>query len=981
MRKIKQAISLTLLSLLVSSCGGNGAISSTGNSSSSSSKISSSSSLTSSSSSSSSQGEIGEITQMPDKAVIHYKNVEENYTGLTFWLWSDSSIREEETASLGTDEFGMYTEVSVSKYIKKDSDISFSFLVKSEGTWAFQTSDVEVYIGNFITEKVNDEYVMHVYALAITKNDIELYRTVEEASKDYLKSARFSLDGKSISLEGSSEIDNYKLYAYDASYYKNQQTVNEEDYLVFSASNVKSDIVKAQLDINFELDFNKVYRVVATFTNDLTYSFKKTIDLSNLYDTDLFKDKKYGGDDLGLSFDEYDTPIFKVFAPTAALVQVNLYPYGYTSKYATDATFEFQRDWYNKPRYTFDLLPQANGLFTSEGITEGNWANENIRKEVRDGDFYYTYTSYTSKGVHEVVDPYARSTSIDSLRAYIFKMDDEKATPDSWKALPKKWDGDPVYDIESAADLVVSENHIRDLTMDKTWTQDEEVRKLAGTFQGFAKEGTTYTRFGTTVKTGFDHLEEYGVNAIQLLPIFDQDNDEVKKEYNWGYNPLNYNVLEGSYSSDPMDPLKRIYEFRELVAKYANNANHARIIMDVVYNHVSKANTSNFEYLAPGYYFRLDENGSFLDGSGCGNEFKSEAPMARKFIVDSVSFWAQEYLIKGFRFDLMGLIDTETMKQVKEALYKIDPDIVVYGEGWDATGAYYNDPTHATTNSVYSQLYESESSLGYVGAFNDAGRNAIRGENNGGNNYPGYGFISQGANDLSRDKVNAIADMFKGNHTGSGGNPLQTVNYASCHDNYTLFDQLYWTLSEDGGVTEPDIIDVAKASIAVNGMILMSNGISFINGGEEIFRSKEEDNADSLYAVNMYGKLISHNSYKSSDNTNSYKYDRKVDLLEYFNMYKDLVALRKNLKFIPYPTNNNDPDSINTWNTDSGTTVAGYRLGKDGTCYYILLNGRNDSSTFSLGEGTQIFTNGATFTRTPSGISVSGKYALGVYKY
>ena len=178
------------------------------------------------------------------------------------------------------------------------------------------------------------------------------------------------------------------------------------------------------------------------------------------------------------------------------------------------------------------------------------------------------FTSYTSKGVHEVVDPYARSTSIDSLRAYIFKMDDEKATPDSWKALPKKWDGDPVYDIESAADLVVSENHIRDLTMDKTWTQDEEVRKLAGTFQGFAKEGTTYTRFGTTVKTGFDHLEEYGVNAIQLLPIFDQDNDEVKKEYNWGYNPLNYNVLEGSYSSDPTDPLKRIYEFRELVAKY-----------------------------------------------------------------------------------------------------------------------------------------------------------------------------------------------------------------------------------------------------------------------------------------------------------------------------------------------------------------------------------------------------------------------------
>lgn len=222
--------------------------------------------------------------------------------------------------------------------------------------------------------------------------------------------------------------------------------------------------------------------------------------------------------------------------------------------------------------------------------------------------------------------------------------------------------------------------------------------------------------------------------------------------------------------------------------------------------------------------------------------------------------------------------------------------------------------------------------------------------------------------------------MMKGNHTGKGGNPRQTVNYASCHDNYTLFDQLNWTLSPDGGKTAPSLKQVAQASVAVNGLVILSNGIAFINGGEEVFRTKIESGSTVKDTVKMYGQKITHNSYKSSDSTNSYKYDRKADLLDYFNMYKELVQIRKNLKYVSYPDNNEDTGSISTWDTSSGTTLSVFRIGKDGTCYYFLFNGRSDSSRFNLGPGEEIFSNNSKFSRTTTGLKVSNPYALGVFK-
>ena len=319
--------------------------------------------------------------------------------------------------------------------------------------------------------------------------------------------------------------------------------------------------------------------------------------------------------------------------------------------------------------------------------------------------------------------------------------------------------------------------------------------------------------------------------------------------------------------------------------------------MDVVYNHTSTAMNSNFQALVPYYYFRTLPGGGLSNGSGCGNEFKTEAPMASKFIVESLVHWATRYKIKGFRFDLMGLVDIDTMAKAKQALYNIDPDIVIYGEGWGGYGAT-TLPGDKMTNSanLYANLH-NEKTPGFVGGFNDTGRNALRG----GNGFQAgdfWGFMAQGGADLANNgnKANVIS-MMRGANGNAGANPLQTVNYTSCHDNFTLFDQLNYTLSDDGGTTEPNEETVVQASVAVNGLILMSNGIAFINGAEEIFRTKIEDAEEETEGeVMMYGKRISHNSYMSSDFTNAYKYDRKVQYKKYFDMYVDLVNIRKLLK-------------------------------------------------------------------------------------
>ncbi|NLN80681.1 MAG: hypothetical protein GX132_04780, partial [Erysipelotrichia bacterium] len=391
---------------------------------------------------------------------------------------------------------------------------------------------------------------------------------------------------------------------------------------------------------------------------------------------------------------------------------------------------------------------------------------------------------------------------------------------------------------------------------------------------------------------------------------------------------------------------------------------------------------SNLTKIMPKYYFRTNKDGSYTNDSGVGNDTKSEAPMMRKLIVDSCLFWAETYKIKGFRFDLMGLIDNDTMRLVKDGLHALDPDFVSYGEGW--AGGVGSPPSRANTGSVYTKLYPSDTSPGILGGFNDAGRNAIRGGNDqgwGGPPLPGYGFMQR--TDADDNQKGVVEGMLKGWHGNVndpfGVNPYQTVNYASCHDNYTLFDQLNYTLG--GGVTEPSIYDVAAASVGVNATVLMSQGIAFLHGGEEIFRTKTtitvaENNAlpeEERYipyspdhgpeikddeVVEMYGKLVSHNSYKSNDRTNSFKYDRKVDLLDYYNSYKAAIDARQYVSRYEY--NEDSSGYMNTW--VNGNTIGLYVKGaesKQDICFFVT--GRT--------TGTISFENVATSTNRYNSLS------------
>lgn len=908
-------------------------------------------------------------TLIPDTLKLHFKTETKDLSTLAFWFWSDTYKPEVETLPTGTDDYGIYVDIDIKPFLGKNST-SMSFLVKEKGSWSYQTSDILINFKNYVAEEKDGKIILEIYANALTKSNIELSEGYDPNAGSIIQ-CNFKTK-KSIYVKANKAMKSYKLYAFTKDYYVDNP-IDDSSYIIATGSLSNEEEI-ITLEDSFSFISNVTYKLRVSFQDETSKKESLKI-VDSLY---LYKHGEeypyYSKNDLGLTFDDNNKPIFKVFAPTSTLVQLNIYTTPYSSKYVVDNVPQSIKDYYDTPKVTIPLdYDNKTGVHSSINIDQSIWD----RADIKGLTLYYTYTVYNQLGKHEVMDPYAYASGLNSERGAIIDLSSESVTPEEWKNLPKVWDKDPTYDIASPCDLVISEQHIRDLTDSDTWSNDPSHQAIRGTYKAFYQEGTTYTKGNVTVKTGFDHLVEYGVNAIQLQPIYDQDNNEMKDDYNWGYNPLNYNIPEGQYASDSK-PTTRIKELRELVAKYATSKNHMRIIMDVVYNHVSRASNSNFELLVPGYYFRTNDDGEFLDNSGCGNEVKSEAPMMRKFIVDSVCHWAKNYLIKGFRFDLMAIIDKDTMKAVKEALYEIDPDIVVYGEGWDATGAYYNDPNHANASVAYSSLYHSSTSNGMVGAFNDSGRNALKGGNS---TSDFYGFISQGAGDLSRDKVNTVSDMIKGIATGKGANPHQTINYASCHDNYTLFDQLNYTLSKDGGKTEPDINDVARASVAVNGVVILSNGVSFINGGEEIFRTKIETDPSSKYTIDMYGKKITHNSYKSSVEVNAYDYSRKVDLLEYYEMYVKLINIRKNLAIISFPDNCEDPQQINTWDTSEGTTISAYRKGKDGKKYHFFINGRSSISQFGFDSknGNEIFTNGVTFSKNSNGLSVSSKYSLGVF--
>lgn len=569
------------------------------------------------------------------------------------------------------------------------------------------------------------------------------------------------------------------------------------------------------------------------------------ISIPSVYSSEIFENTyTYDGDDLGAAWTKESTT-FKVWAPTADSVKVALYESG------TAGTDDLIK--------TVDMTRGEKGVWSA---TESGDLNGT----------YYTYLVEVNGKTNEACDPYARTTGVNGLRAMVLDLDSTD---------PEGWDEDVSPNAGmSYTDAVIYELHVRDASIDDSSGVSEEHQ---GKFLGLTEEGTT-TEKGTS--TVLDHMVELGITHVHLLPVYDYASvDETKldeAQFNWGYDPLNYNTPEGSYSTDPYNGEVRVNEMKQMVkALHDNNIN---VVMDVVYNHVYDADSFCFNQIVPQYFSRTNADGSYSNGSGCGNDTASERAMVKKYIVDSVMYWKEEYHIDGFRFDLMGLLDTETMNEVIETVHEKYPDVIFYGEGWTMG-------TTVTKDGYSMATQPNASKTPKLAFFSDTIRDLLAG-----NNGNGTGFVSG-----KEDQEGALSEAVTATSWWIP-QPTQTVNYASCHDNYTLMDKLNVTRAD---ASESDRIKMNNLAAAI---YMTSQGIPFIHAGEEFLRTKVDES----------GEVI-HNSYNSSDYVNKLRWynldeEKYADVSDY---YKGLIEFRKNHKSLRLTTADEVAANVTySWVTD-----------------------------------------------------------------
>lgn len=541
-------------------------------------------------------------------------------------------------------------------------------------------------------------------------------------------------------------------------------------------------------------------------------------DLGGLYASQEFEDAfHYPGSDLGFTYSPASTS-FRVWAPTATAAELLV--------------------------YTNDSEKTAGKVVTMTKSVKGTWT-ANLQ-----GDQHlaiYNFQVKLGERWIEAVDPYARAATINGTKGVVF--DSAKTNPSGWLNHAKpKFSG-------LATDAVFYELHVRDLSVDSS---SGIVQK--GKFLGLTEAGTK-TPDGKT-KTGVDAIVDLGITHLQLLPIYDYKTvDESRNDqFNWGYDPLNFNVPEGSYSTKPADPMNRITELKTTI-QYLHSRG-IRVVMDVVYNHVFDAGTHSFERLVPGYFFRKEADGSFANGTGVGNEVASDRSMARKYIVESSLYWASEYKLDGFRFDLMGIIDFETMNQVRDGVDKIDKTFLIIGEGWQM-GTKLAPGQKANQVNAYK--------MQRIAHFNDGIRDGLKGDvfkslENG---------WASGRSSLKFEVMAGIAGETESgtNVRGSWGpmNPEQSVSYVEAHDNLTLFDKLVISMPGATDAERKRVFGLASSTA------ILAQGVPFIHAGQEFMRTKNGDE----------------NSYKSSDAVNSLKWQELTRNKDMSNYFKGLIQIRK----------------------------------------------------------------------------------------
>lgn len=463
------------------------------------------------------------------------------------------------------------------------------------------------------------------------------------------------------------------------------------------------------------------------------------------------------------------------------------------------------------------------------------------------------YTFDIGKG--ETPGVFAKAVGVNGMRGAIVDMAETN---------PQGWENDQRPVIQSPADLVIYEMHWRDFSIDASSGLKNKGKFLA-----------------LTEPKAIEHLKSLGVNAVHILPSFDYASvDETKldtPQYNWGYDPKNYNVPEGSYSTDPYNPVTRIKEFKQMVQ--ALHKAGIRVILDVVYNHTFNIDHSNFQLTYPDMYYRKTADGKYSDGSGCGNETASEKPLMREFMLESVKYWIDEYHIDGFRFDLMGVHDIETMQQIRAEVNKIDPSIYIYGEGWSAGSCAY--PVDKLAMKANTQQ------LNGIAAFSDDMRDALRGPFSDDHKGALLAGIPGEEESLKFGIVGGIAhpqvDMTKVNYDKKPwtNNPTEQISYVSCHDDMCLVDRLKASIPSltDKNIPEKErTAELIRIDQLAQTAVFTSQGVPFILSGEEMLRDKKGV----------------HNSYNSPDSINHLDWNNLQRYPQLFAYYKNLIQLRKN---------------------------------------------------------------------------------------
>lgn len=596
------------------------------------------------------------------------------------------------------------------------------------------------------------------------------------------------------------------------------------------------------------------------------------------YATEEFESEfTYLGNDLGSRWTPLETA-FRLWAPTAQEVYLRLYRGG-----AAEAN---------------DLLRQVS--MTRD--VQGTWV---ARLPGNLKNIYYTYLVLVDGQFNEACDPYARAVGVNGQRAMV--LDLESTNPPSWAEDADPHAGAPI------TDAVIYELHTRDLSMHRSSHLKHKGKFLALTQSGAATKG------GHPI--GLDHIRQLGVTHVHLLPVFDfgfTDEARHSPQYNWGYDPVNFNVPEGSYATDPFNGAVRVKEMKQMV-KSLHDAGLS-VVMDVVYNHVYDSGSFCFNKIVPGYFSRINPEGIYSNGSYCGNDTASERSMVRKYIVDSVCYWADEYHIDGFRFDLVGLIDIETIRTVMEAVHQRHPNVIFYGEGWSM-------PTMPTKPGVSLAVQTNSGQLPGFAFFSDTIRDLLRGSNF---SDTSLGYVSGAV--CSREELEAC---FMGMPMWAA-QPDQCVNYVSCHDNHTLFDRLALAAPEAPREVLVQMNDLAAA------FYMLSQGIPFFQAGEELLRSKPGRKGH-----------FDDNSYRSGDRVNALKWENldQEDCGRTVEYYKGLIAFRKAHPSLRLTTREEVWRKVHPQRC-GGEHVAAFHIDEDKEELFVAFNAGSEEASLSLPQGT-----------------------------